>query len=275
MKIAPYTSIMLFCGIITAQSDHTYREYEQDTNSSVYQTYLANHTQQTVAYVLGKKAEYLPLKKGKYGIWRVLEMLNSMVDESDPDLDLPQIIHALQTAEAIRKDGHPRWLILTGLIHDCGKMLSFFGEPQWAVVGDTFPVGCAYSDKIVYPDLFKLNPDFHNPAYQTQYGIYSPGCGLSNLHMSWGHDEYLYHVVKKYLPAQAAYIIRFHSFYPWHDQGGYRYFMNEYDHEMFKWIKLFNQYDLYSKCPEEPDVQALKPYYQQLIAEFFPETIDW
>ena len=30
---------------------------------------------------------------------------------------------------------------------------------QWAVVGDTFPLGCRFSDTIVYPELFAENPD--------------------------------------------------------------------------------------------------------------------
>ena len=77
------------------------------------------------------------------GIWEAMEFLNTLVDDSDPDTDLSQIEHLMQTAEAIRADGHPRWFILTGLIHDLGKILCLWGEPQWAVVGDTFPVGCA------------------------------------------------------------------------------------------------------------------------------------
>ena len=92
-------------------------------------------------------------------IWSAMEFLNTLVDDSDPDTDLSQIEHLLQTAEAIRADGHPRWFILTGLIHDLGKVLCLYGEPQWAVVGDTFPVGCAYSDKIVFPEFFDDNPD--------------------------------------------------------------------------------------------------------------------
>ena len=88
-----------------------------------------------------------------------MEFLNTLVDDSDPDTDLSQIEHLLQTAEAIRRDGHPRWFILTGLIHDLGKILCLFGEPQWAVVGDTFPVGCGFSDKVVFPEFFADNPD--------------------------------------------------------------------------------------------------------------------
>jgi len=39
---------------------------------------------------------------------------------------------------------------------------------------------------------FKQNPDYHNPQYNTKYGIYSEGCGLNKITMSWGHDEYMY-----------------------------------------------------------------------------------
>ena len=93
------------------------------------------------------------------GVWEALDYLNTLVDDSDPDTDLSQIEHCLQTSEAIRRDGHPRWMVLAGLMHDLGKVLCLYGEPQWAVVGDTFPVGCAYSDKIVFPEFFANNPD--------------------------------------------------------------------------------------------------------------------
>lgn len=36
------------------------------------------------------------------------------------------------------------------------------------------------------------NPDYYNPAYNTKYGVYSPNCGLDNVMMSWGHDDYMY-----------------------------------------------------------------------------------
>ena len=62
-----------------------------------------------------------------------------MVDDSDPDTDLTQIEHLLQTSEAMRRDGQPRWMVLVGFIHDLGKCLCLYGEPQWGVVGDTFP----------------------------------------------------------------------------------------------------------------------------------------
>ncbi len=63
------------------------------------------------------------------------------------------------------------------------------------MVGDTFPVGCRYSEKIVFHGFFRDNPDWNVPELQSRCGIYEPGCGLDRVHLSWGHDEYLYHVV--------------------------------------------------------------------------------
>ena len=68
--------------------------------------------------VLSKREQYGKLDKAVMSIWECCELLNEFVDESDPDLDEPQIEHLLQIAEAIRKD-YPNedWLHLTGLIH--------------------------------------------------------------------------------------------------------------------------------------------------------------
>lgn len=252
-----------------------FRNYAAEARSSVKEVYHSNHTKQTLDFVLAKKAEYGKLDKGERGIWEVLEALTDFVDDSDPDTGLPQIVHALQTAEAIREDGHPRWFILAGLIHDIGKMLSIFGEPQWAVVGDTFPVGCRFSDKIVYPEFFAENPDSGHPVYGTEYGIYEPHCGLDKLHLSWGHDEYLYIVTRNYLPKEALWMLRYHSCYPIHREGAYQHLLGPQDEEVLKWVRAFNPYDLYSKRETQPNPEELKPFYQELIAEYFPEKIRW
>lgn len=257
------------------KAKEAYRDYRAEARPSVKEFYRLNHMYQTYDFVLAKKAEYLPRRKRRMGVWEAMEFLNTLVDDSDPDTDLSQIEHLMQTAEAIRAAGHPRWFVLTGLIHDLGKILCLFGEPQWAVVGDTFPVGCAYSDKIVFAEFFEHNPDRSDPRFQTPSGVYSPHCGLNQVHLSWGHDEYLYHVVKDYLPEPALYMIRYHSFYPWHREGAYDHLTNEHDREMLKWVQAFNPFDLYSKSAIRPNVAELKPYYQDLIAEFFPGKIDW
>jgi inositol oxygenase len=252
-----------------------FRDYRRLVRPSVREFYRLNHRHQTYDFVLDKQREYLPLARRRMGIWEAMEFLNTLVDDSDPDTDVSQIEHLLQTAEAIRRDGQPRWFILTGLIHDLGKILCLFGEPQWAVVGDTFPVGCAYSDKIVFAEFFAENPDSRVAAYQTFCGVYKEGCGLDGVHLSWGHDEYLYRVAKDYLPAEALYIIRYHSFYPAHKEDAYGHLMNDRDLEMFRWVRAFSPYDLYSKGAARPDVAGLRPYYEELIAEFFPPVLRW
>lgn len=257
------------------KAKEAFRDYRAEARPSVKEFYRLNHAHQTVDFVRAKRAEYLPLAKRRMSMWEALEFLNTLVDDSDPDTDLAQIEHLVQTAEAIRRDGHPRWFVLTGLIHDLGKVLCLFGEPQWAVVGDTFPVGCRYSEKIVFPEFFADNPDSAVPEYQSECGIYERGGGLDRVLMSWGHDEYLYHVVKDYLPDEALYMIRYHSFYAAHREGAYDHLMNDRDREMFEWVRAFNPYDLYTKSAERPDLAALRPYYDDLIREYFPAELSF
>lgn len=257
------------------RAQSAFRDYGDNVKPGVREFYRLNHRFQTLDFVLAKEGEYLGLTHREMGVWEAMEFLNTLVDESDPDTDLSQIAHLMQTSEAIRRDGHPRWFILAGLIHDLGKILCLFGEPQWAVVGDTFPVGCRYSDKVVFPEFFQDNPDWGRPELQTECGIYQPGGGLEQAHMSWGHDEYLYHVVKDYLPAPALAMIRYHSFYAAHREGAYAELMNEADRDRMEWVRRFNPYDLYSKGHEPPDAAGLRPYYEDLIAEYFPAKLAW
>jgi len=60
-----------------------------------------------------------------------------------------------------------------------------------------------------------------------------------------------------------------------HRHGAYDYLMNDHDRAMFEWVKKFNPYDLYSKGRPKPDLAELKPYYDDLFAEFFPARIAW
>src|SRR5581483_11198713 len=98
------------------KSEEEFRNYAQDANPRVTEFYRQNHKYQTLAFVKQKKAEYCGLTRGKKSIWEMAEYLNTLVDDSDPDTDLTQIEHLLQTSEAIRKDGHPRWFVLTGFV---------------------------------------------------------------------------------------------------------------------------------------------------------------
>ena len=256
-----------------AKSKEEYRNYETPARETVKEFYRLNHLHQSYDFVLQKEKEFLKFDKKEMPIWDAFTFLNQLVDDSDPDTDLDQMQHLLQTSEAIRADGHPDWMVLVGLLHDMGKVLCLFGEPQWAVVGDTFPVGCAFSDKIVYSEFFKDNPDYNDSRYNTKFGVYSPNCGLRNVHMSWGHDEYVYQMMKDHLPEPALYMLRYHSFYPQHRENAYDHLLDSHDQKMFEWVRLFNPYDLYSKTPTPPDWNKLRPYYEDLVAKYLPPTL--
>ena len=270
------------------------------TRARVAAFYKENHTRQTLALATAKRDDFLRFNRRRLAVWDAFAFLNTLVDDSDPDTDLDQFQHLLQTAEAIRRDGHPDWMVLVGLLHDLGKVLCLFGEPQWAVVGDTFPVGCAFSEKIIFHEFFEAhNSDCRDPSLSTLHGVYAPHCGLSSVTMSWGHDEYIYHVVQQAyadaeaeakeqkeeadgapaatpihrIPEEGLYMLRYHSFYAWHKEGAYGHLTNAHDAAMLPWVRLFNPYDLYSKCEVKPDWGALRPYYEALVAKYLPPTI--
>lgn len=251
------------------------RDYGDEARATVRPLYAENHRRQTVAFVRSKKEQYLGLDHARMSVWEAMALLDELVDDSDPDTELSQTEHLLQTAEALRRGGHPKWLVLAGLLHDLGKVLCSFGEPQWAVVGDTFPVGCRFSDRIVHFELFSENPDLEEPGYQTRLGIYEEGCGLDAVEMSWGHDEYLFRVLEGRLPEEALYLIRYHSFYAAHGAGAYAHLMNARDRERRSWLRIFSGYDLYSKTDAPPDVPTLRRRYEDLVEEFLPGQLRW
>ena len=255
----------------------SFRDYVAPARDTVEEFYQLNHYNQSFDFVARQHQRFITKPETTRSMtWlEALTYLDTLVDDSDPDTDLSQLQHLLQTAEAIRADGHEDWFVLTGFIHDLGKILCLSGEPQWAVVGDTFPVGCRFSDNVIYHHFFNKNPDSSVEQYQTINGIYQPGCGLRNVHMSWGHDEYLYQRVKEYLPEPALYMIRFHSFYAWHQAGDYDHLCDDHDRQMLPWVQKFNSYDLYSKADEAVQWDELQPYYLDLIAKYLPARIDW
>jgi len=271
-------------GKFAAKPVGNYRDFSIDLNDPlkerVRKTYLDMHTYQCVDFVNKKIKEWSKHDKFESTMMEAIVKLNDLVDESDPDVDIPNIVHAFQTAERIRAE-HPdnEWFHLTGLIHDVGKIMAFYGEPQWAVVGDSFPVGCAWADSIVYRNSsFDLNPDTYDPRYNTKFGIYSPHCGLEKVLMSWGHDEYMYQVLVHNnckLPEEALYMIRFHSFYPWHTSEDYDHLCSLKDFRMKPWVLEFNKFDLYTKKNELPNAEELMPYYQSLIDKYIPGILKW
>jgi inositol oxygenase len=256
----------------------TYRNYPDDPTSSIYQHYYNKNTRQTLSLVESKHHKYINgFFDGNHKHMTMLEalsFLNNYHDPSDPDTDDNNLIHAYQTAERIRKD-YPEleWLQITGLIHDVGKILFLAGEPDWCVVGDTFPLGCKYRKECIYSQFFTDNPEQYSDEY-----IYKEGCGLDKLTMTWGHDEYLYRVLTDnniLLPNIALRIIRYHSFYPLHKFGAYKEFLNSEDCELLPWLHKFSNYDLYSKHDEFTLTDDIVAYYNNLLSKFFPNPLIW
>lgn len=95
---------------------------------------------------------------------------------------------------------------------------------------------------VVYYDFQDRMNEQCKIFFSTKYGMYEPNCGLDNLLLSWSHDEYLYQVLKhnrSTLPEEAFYMIRYHSFYPWHSGNEYEHLVNEYDNCMKPWVLEF------------------------------------
>jgi inositol oxygenase len=262
-----------------------FRNYvDSAAQSRVENFYHLQHKNQSYEWAKAKREDMGKLNKLEMSLWDAALLLNEIVDDSDPDTDDAQIVHLLQTAESIRRKFPGEeydWFHLTGFIHDLGKILAHpkvFNEPQWAVVGDSHPLGCEFATEIVFQQYLPENPDYNNPKYNTKFGVYHEGVGLENVVFTYGHDEYMYQVCvgnKSTLPLEALYVIRFHSFYPWHNKGAYDHLCNDQDRAMLKWVKEFQLHDLYSKLPEKIDVQALLPYYKGLMAKYFPAVCRW
>jgi inositol oxygenase len=275
----------------TEKSDEEFRVYNEETSlPRVVEHYRDMRKYQTLDFYR-RMEEKFSFENGKYRKLMTIEEafveLEQYVDASDPDLDLPNKLHLLQTAEGIRRAGHPDWFVLVGLLHDMGKIMFLWGNgddgqdgyspngKQWALGGDTFVVGCQIPDEAtVFPQFNDLNPDMHHPCYQTAYGIYQPHCGLDNLCFAWGHDEYMYRMLTANncsIPKEGLDMIRYHSAYPMHDKGAYRHLLKEEDEGRLEWIRLFNRFDLYTKDGENDirgDIETLWPFYMELLEKY-------
>tara|TARA_Y100000816_G_C26101420_1_gene583867 strand:- start:1178 stop:2971 length:1794 start_codon:yes stop_codon:yes gene_type:complete len=257
------------------------RDYS-NVSIAVKDNYLKGRKYQTVDYVKRMHEKYLKFDMC-LSLEDIFEKLNSFIDVSDPDVELPNMVHLYESAEACRKDGQPEWLQFITLIHDIGKIMYIKGndedgtsvKEQWGIVGDTFLVGCKIPESIIFPEYNKENPDMKNPIYSSDNGIYEKNCGIENTLCSWGHDEYLYHILlynKIKLPPEAFYIVRYHSLYLYHEKNEYKHLMNEKDHNYKSILKNFNKYDLYSK-PESKGIisEDIKNYYNILVKKFIPD----
>lgn len=248
------------------------------SSDKIHEFYKQLYSNQNYKNSMELKEKYQQFNKSELYMTEILLKLDEFVDPSDPDITVSNSIHAYQTAERIRLV-YPQWteLQVTGLIHDFGKILFTYNEPIWNVVGDTFILGCPFPKSIVYYEDTKLNDDYNNNLFNSKpFGCYQPNCGLRNTVISYGHDEYLYDILKynQYLhklPEKYWEIIRFHSLYPWHTYGEYTELCDDTDNKLLEDVKLFNKFDLYSKEDVDFVLSAeIIDYYNQLLFDYFP-----
>ena len=207
-----------------------------------------NHTHQTLDFVLEKKREYLSLNRKTMTVWEALELPEHARRRQ-------RSRHRLHPDRARAADGrgHPRRQP-AALVHR--------HRPGPRSRQDPLPVRRAavggrrrhVPGRLPLVAEDRLQPVLQRqsrpavPEYQTENGIYEPGCGLDNVHMSWGHDEY---VVPRRQGSTAARKRSTCCATTPSTRGTrkseYSHLLNETDRSMLKWVRAFNRYDLYSK----------------------------
>lgn len=213
-------------------------------------------------------------------LFSLLRRMDDVVDRSDPDFAGAQLFHCVQTAESLRalvaqNPALPEWLPLVGLLHDLGKVAPKLApalDPEPISGGDIWPLGVDPGpDVVLRSEGFLANPDFADGPRQAQ-----PGCGFGSMTW-WGHDEAMYQILlrsKTALPPEALYIVRFHSFYAWHEKRNYMQYASPTDLHMLGWLRLFQLSDLYSKHDDpvvEPKLDMA--YYGDLEKTYLPNGI--
>ena len=265
-----------------------FRNYNK-CSENVKNLYKQQREKQSMDYVKKMLNKYCKFEN-KNSFWELFDMVQ-IKDVSDPDISLPNYYHLYQTAEGIRKDNLPDWMQLVGLLHDLGKVLykksnnpeeakldGISEDTQWGLVGDTFILGHRIPNTVILPQYNDLNAD-HLKYKNSKYGSYQPHCGLNNTLCAFGHDEYLYQLLKFneiQLPEEAYYMIRYHSLYLWHDKNEYGHLENETDKKMKEWVKKFNKYDLYTKDENtQLNLKELRSYYDNIVKKYIKKDLFW
>ncbi|XP_045219272.2 inositol oxygenase isoform X2 [Macaca fascicularis] len=234
----------------------------------VFTTYKLMHTHQTVDFVRSKHAQFGGFSYKKMTIMEAVDLLDGLVDESDPDVDFPNSFHAFQTAEGIRK-AHPDKVPNLPCPSPSQTGSSLLGScTTW---GRSWPCSGSPSGRS------SETPSLSDAVPRLPWFSATPP-SRTTLTSRILDTEYMYQVMKfnKFsLPPEAFYMIRFHSFYPWHTGSDYQQLCSQQDLAMLPWVQEFNKFDLYTKCPDLPDVDKLRPYYQGLIDKYCPGILSW
>jgi inositol oxygenase len=92
-----------------------FRVYTTDTTSGVYIHYSQMRANQCMAFADAMEARVFDWSKRtplRMTVREAFVQLAKFVDRSDPDIELPNLIHMLQTSERAREAGRSDWFQL-------------------------------------------------------------------------------------------------------------------------------------------------------------------
>ncbi len=203
------------------------------------------HWNQSKEKALELRAKYESPIFGTVRVWDLIEMLGQVIDSGDRTLyTTSQLIHVLQILDQMKRDGitDPD-LILSGLIHDVGKVAVLAGEAPEHVFGG-----------------------HHRPISPDETDI-----GLDNCLFQWDHGELAYTRFKDHVPDHVAWLIRYHMIV----EADCRPYMDDRDRLYTeKYLRPFVKYDVHSKSPFYVPTVALAEY-RDLIEAAFPKPISF
>jgi inositol oxygenase len=261
--------------------------FQMSSAASIELFLRLKHARQTLDFARRSASLFSHLDKARLTIWKALDTLDELRDyesvlfsswypELDPGFSLKE--HALQSAELCRVC-HPEqdWMALCGLLHPLGKLLAhstWGSQPQWAVSGESFPLGCRFATDIQGAQHFTANPDRRRRIYNSPLGIYQPQCGLESVFMSWQANEYLYLLLllnETKMPPAALFILRHQKFHTL--KTSYSALCSP---ENLSWLPLLSSFrDLttYRKVdvPNRLPPAELRKHYELLISKYLCE----
>ncbi len=251
------------------------------------ETVLLNRARQTVDFVDKQKRKMMTSSSKcsessaqSRTVWESLALLKKIALPSGVSV----FDHSVAVAEQCRKEFPGlKWLHLVAFIHNLGlaNVTKEFGaHPLWTVVGESFPVGCKFSEDISYSQYFCSNPDRRKKLFNHPLGVYKEGCGLDRLRMSWGASEYLYTVLESAksssgtLPKEAMFLVRYQKFFSLLNPGQhYHNFMSLEDERCLEMLIEFQAIvdEIRSRGKQVEDESFDVEYYHRLVDDFVPD----
>lgn len=288
-RLTPLTNIMKEVEKKYKNSNEASLRDYKNAPQSVKDFYRKQRRGVTADMTLKDRSSFLSFKRGKIGMWGMIQKARRYADGSDPDHIKAQLLHLYGAAEKARMKRMPAWFVLTCLIHDGGKFLMEW-IPEHRVVGDTFPHLIRPQSEEIFFEEFKFNRDWKKQSYQSKTGAYKKNCGIDNILMTWGHDEYLFQMVFDWLKQNTdfvkkqwkctamelrlfLYMIRFHSFYAFHRESAYKELWSKTDAKLRPFLRVFSMFDLYSKPDKLPPIKELDKTYKPFVEKFFPPKL--